>query len=111
MLPPSSFGSTENRGAVPEGSRMSINSSLSGRSGPRAADAVEAYIAVAEKHGLDPVHMSLAFCLARPFMGSAIFGATSSAQLEHILEGAELTLSEEVLSDLNTAHRANPMPF
>ena len=98
-------------GAVPAGSRMSINKSLGGRNGPRVTDAVKAYVAVAERHGLDPVHMSLAFCLARPFMGSAIFGATSSAQLEHILAGSELTLSEEVLSDLNAAHRAHPMPY
>ncbi len=98
-------------GAVPEGSRKSLNAGLGGRANERAQTAVEAYIDVAERHGLDPVHMALAFCTSRPFMGSVIFGATTIPQLQHILEGIDLTLSEEVLKDINATHRAHPMPF
>ncbi|RYH11638.1 aldo/keto reductase [Tropicimonas sp. IMCC6043] len=98
-------------GAVPPGSRMSINANLSGRANPRAHAAVEAYAAIAERHGLDLVHMSLAFCAARPFMGSVIFGATGVDQLEHILAGIGMTLSEEVRNEINAAHRDHPMPF
>jgi aryl-alcohol dehydrogenase-like predicted oxidoreductase len=73
--------------------------------------AVDAYLAVAARHGLDPVHMALAWCAGRPFMTSVIFGASTLEQLERALGAADLTLSEEVLAELNEVHRAHPMPF
>ncbi len=98
-------------GAVPEGSRMSLNRELGGRKTPRAFEAVDAYLGVAQKHALDPVHMAVAFVRDRPFMASAIFGATSMAQLERIIAGADLVLSDEVMADIDAAHRAHPMPY
>ncbi|MES0824151.1 aldo/keto reductase [Ruegeria sp. SCP11] len=98
-------------GAVPEGSRMSLVAEMGGRKGPRVFQAVAAYLEIAERHGLDPVHMALAWCRTRPFMMSAIFGATSVAQLEHILVGKDLRLSDEVVAEIGQAHRAHPMPF
>ncbi|MEM9010872.1 MAG: aldo/keto reductase [Pseudomonadota bacterium] len=97
-------------GALPEGSRHQIAGG-SPRSSPRLDDAVRAYLGVAEKHGLDPVHMALAFCRQRPFPCIPIFGASTVAQLDRIAEGRDLVLSEEVVSDLTDAHRAHPMPF
>lgn len=98
-------------GAVPEGSRMSLSPGLGGRSTERAFEAVDAYLKVATKHGLDPSQMALAFSVSRPFMGSTIFGATSTAQLENTLAAADLILSDEVLADIDAAHRAHPMPY
>jgi aryl-alcohol dehydrogenase-like predicted oxidoreductase len=98
-------------GAVPDGSRMSINAELGGRKVPRAFDAVEAYLAVAHKHGLDPVHMALAWVRDRPFMSSVIFGATTLHQLACVLEGMDLVLDDEVRADIEAAHRAHPMPY
>ncbi len=98
-------------GAVPEGSRMSIGPTMGGRNQPRAHEAVEAYAAVAEKHGLALDHMAMAFQRSRPFKVSAIFGATTSAQLEHLLKGRDLELSAEVLADIDATHRAHPMPY
>ena len=98
-------------GALPAGSRMTINTDLGGRRGPRAFAAVAAYHEVAAKHGLDPVQMALAWCLTRPFLCAAIVGATSLAQLDRALGAADLRLEDEVLADLDAAHRAHPMPF
>nr|WP_321252565.1 aldo/keto reductase [uncultured Ruegeria sp.] len=98
-------------GAVPTGSRMSLVPAMGGRKSARVFDAVAAYLEIADRHGLDPVHMALAWCRTRPFMMSAIFGATSVVQLEHILRGADLELSTDVLAEINQAHRAHPMPF
>ncbi|WP_370231261.1 aldo/keto reductase [Cognatishimia sp.] len=98
-------------GAVPDGSRMSLSSNLGGRVSERAPEAVEAYLAIAQKHGLDPVHMALAWCMQRPFMMSAIFGATTVDQLAHIIDGKDLVLSAEVMKDIDAAHRAHPMPY
>lgn len=98
-------------GAVPAGSRKSIGPELGGRDTPRAHRAVDAYLGIARRHGLDPVHMALAFTVQRPFAVSTIFGATTSDQLAHILAGLDVTLSDEVLAEIDAAHRANPMPY
>jgi aryl-alcohol dehydrogenase-like predicted oxidoreductase len=90
---------------------MSLNGELGGRKTSRAFEAVDAYLGVAQKHGLDPVHMAMAFVRARPFMASAIFGATSMEQLKRIIAGADLVLGDEVMADIDTAHRAHPMPY
>ncbi|WP_299705762.1 aldo/keto reductase [uncultured Tateyamaria sp.] len=98
-------------GVVPTGSRMTLNADLGGRKTERAFEAVDAYLAVARKHGLDPSQMALAWCMTRPFMCSVIFGATTMDQLEVAIGAADLQLSDEVLADLDTAHRAHPMPY
>ncbi|QFT59235.1 General stress protein 69 [Sulfitobacter sp. THAF37] len=98
-------------GAVPEGSRMSLNGDLGGRKTDRVFAAVDAYLQVARDHDLDPVQMALAWCRARPFMGSVIFGATSTAQVQRALGAADLTLSDEVNAALNAVHKAHPMPY
>ncbi|MEX0309574.1 MAG: aldo/keto reductase [Tateyamaria sp.] len=98
-------------GAVPEGSRRTLNENLGGRTTPRAFLAVDAYLAVARKHGLDPSQMALAWCVTRPFMCSVIFGATTMEQLDVAIGSADLTLSDEVLDDLDAAHQDHPVPF
>ena len=96
---------------VPEGTRRVVNETLGGRTNPRAFAAVDAYLKIARRHGLDPVQMALAWCLTRPFVCIPIFGATSLAQLDIALGSADLVLSDEVLAEIDTAHRAHPMPF
>ncbi|WP_428928438.1 aldo/keto reductase [Marinibacterium sp. SX1] len=98
-------------GAVPEGSRKSIVPNLGGRITDRVFEAAGAYVEIAQRHGLDPVHMALAWCRTRPFMASAIFGATTFEQLEVALASVEVTLSDEVLGELSAAHKAHPMPY
>jgi len=98
-------------GAVPEASRMSLAPELGGRRVPRAFAAVDAYLAIAARHGLDPVAMALAWLQSRPFPVSAIFGATTAAQLERILPAADMVLADDVLTDIAAAHRAHPMPY
>ncbi len=96
----------------PAGSRADISSaSLGGRWNPIAHAAVDAYVKIARKHGLDPTQMALAWCLSRPFMASVIFGATTMDQLENSIKAASLTLSEEVMDDILEAYRAFPIPY
>lgn len=98
-------------GAVPKASRMSLSPELGGRKTERSFEAVQAYLDIATAHGLDPVHMALAWCRTRPFMASAIFGATTIEQLDQALGSVEVTLSDEVLDAINVAHQAHPMPY
>jgi len=98
-------------GAVPKASRMDLNPGLGGRISDRVFSAVDAYLKVAQKHGLDPAQMAIAWCLRRPFHTVPIFGATSMEQLKTALGSSEITLSDEVLADISAAHRAHPMPY
>ncbi len=47
-----------------------------------ARDAVSAYVGVAEKHGLTPTQLAIAWVKSRPFVTSTIIGATSMEQLK-----------------------------
>ncbi|MEG9862721.1 MAG: aldo/keto reductase [Parvularculales bacterium] len=98
-------------GAIPPGSRMSINSTLGGRINERVWTTIDAYQKIAAGHGIDLVHMALAFCLQRPFTTSVIFGATSLDQLKHILNGCDVRLEPQVLEDIIRTHKAHPMPY
>jgi aryl-alcohol dehydrogenase-like predicted oxidoreductase len=98
-------------GQVPEKSRMTLSPELGGRLSERVFDAVDAYLVIAQKHGLDPVHMALAWCMTRPFMASVIFGATTMGQLDQALGYSDVTLSDEVLAEIDAAHRMHPMPY
>ena len=55
--------------------------------------------------------MAIAFCCQRPFPTSPIFGATTMDQLQVILDGKDVVLSDEVLDELNAANKAHPMPY
>ena len=96
---------------IPEGSRRAINPALGGRVSPRVWEAVSAYLRIAHEAGLDPVRMALAWTLTRPFPVVPIIGATTLAQLDHLLPAAEMTLSADVLAAIAAAHRAHPMPY
>ena len=96
-------------GACPAGSRGSINSNLGGRLQPLQEAPVKAYLELAAAHGIDPAHLAIAFCLTRPFMASAIIGATTMDQLKTDIAAADVVLSEEVLKGIAAIHRQYPM--
>ncbi len=98
-------------GAVPDGSRMSLNETMGGRLTERVLDIAQRYVNLAERHDLHPVHLALAFCCQRPFPVSPIFGATTIEQLQVVLDGKDVVLSTEVLDELNDIHRCYPMPY
>lgn len=96
---------------VPAGSRMSLNAKLGGRVTPRVWPAAQAYLDLAAKYGVDPVHMALRWAADRPFMGSVIFGATSQTQLEVALAAAEIELPEGLAAEIDATHKAHPLPY
>lgn len=96
---------------IPEGTRRSKVPDLSGRVTERVWPAIDAYHAIARKHGLDPVSMAIAFTMQRPFAVCPIIGGRSVAQIAPAIAAADLVLSAEVLREINAAHFAHPMPF
>jgi len=98
-------------GAVPPGSRLSMQADMNGRYQERSKPALEAYLAVAGKHGLDPAQMALAFVLSRPFTTAAIIGATNMGQLKTNIAAIDVELSEAVLADILDVYKRYPVPM
>lgn len=98
-------------GKVPEGSRMSRTPDLGGRRSDRIFGAVAAYHDVARRYGLDPVQMALAWTRTRPVTTVPILGATGMDQLDLAIGAADLVLSDEVLDEIDTVHKAWPLPY
>ena len=98
-------------GSVPKNSRLSRVSSLFGRINENSTLAVKEYVSLARSFNLEPVHMALAFCNQRPFMGSVIFGATDKLQLTKIINGLDIALSDELLDEINKLYKKFPITF
>lgn len=96
--------------ATPSGSRRDYQKGF-WRYNEWSDAATRDYHALARAHGLDPVHMALAFVRSRPFVTSTIIGATSIDQLRHDLGALEVTLTPEVLAGIDAIHRRNPRPL
>jgi len=98
-------------GEIPDGSRMSLSAGLGGRITPRTLPTTQVYVDLAAKYGIAPDHMAMAWQRTRPFPISIIFGTTTASQLEHLLKGADVTLPDELVAEIDQLHRANPMPY
>ncbi|KAL8151431.1 hypothetical protein V2J09_021239 [Rumex salicifolius] len=59
------------------------------------------YLEIAKKFGIHPVSLALAFVLKHPLVASAVFGATKLQQLEEVLNACQLTLDDDVVSEIN----------
>ena len=67
----------------------------------RRIDAVEQLIPLAEKAGLPMTHLSLAFAIAHPGVTSAIIGPHTMEQLDDLLAGADVTLTDDILDQID----------
>ncbi|MCF6338120.1 MAG: NADP(H)-dependent aldo-keto reductase [Gammaproteobacteria bacterium] len=98
------------RGQQPADARITLYERFSRYSNAQAVAATEAYVALADEHGLDPAQMALAYVSSRSFLTSSIIGATSMAQLHSNLASAELDLSEDVIESIDVIHQGQPNP-
>ncbi|ATO31905.1 L-glyceraldehyde 3-phosphate reductase [Dickeya dianthicola] len=110
---PLAFGTLTGKylnGAKPAGARNTLFSRFVRYSAPHTQQAIAEYVALAQKHGLDPAQMALAFVRQQPFVASTLLGATTLEQLKINLGSLELTLGEDVLTELEDIHRRFTIP-
>lgn len=69
-----------------------------------------AYVQIAQAAGLSPAQMALAYARTRWFTSSVILGATTLAQLQENLDSRELTLSADIIEQIETVHKRYPNP-
>jgi aryl-alcohol dehydrogenase-like predicted oxidoreductase len=97
-------------GQRPPKGRVTLFSRFSRYSNEQAEGAAGAYVALAQKHGLDPAQMALAFVNSRPFVASTLIGATTMDQLRSNIASQTVTLSKDVLAELETLHKRYTIP-
>lgn len=100
-------------GKIPKGSRFDYSGGRNAEryNPPHAQAAIEAYVNLARKYGLDPSQMALSFVNSREFVTSNIIGATSMEQLKTDIASVDLKLNEEVLMEIEKLHLIYPNPI
>ena len=76
----------------------------------RGEIAIESYFKLAKKYGIRPSTFANAFVNDRPFVTSNIIGATTMDQLRENIDSIDITLSEEILREIEDIHLSDPNP-
>jgi aryl-alcohol dehydrogenase-like predicted oxidoreductase len=108
-----------NGGKTPDGARFSTYLQMGGRQATMAQRfvnekslaATERYMAIAAEAGLSPVTLATAFSMHPEFVASTIVGASRDDQLDDILAAADLTLSKDVLDQIDAVSREIMYPM
>jgi len=72
--------------------------------------ATAAYAEVAQRHGLDPATMALAFVRQKPFVTAVLTAGSNAEQLENNLRSVNLSLSKDLMRELDSLHDEMPNP-
>jgi aryl-alcohol dehydrogenase-like predicted oxidoreductase len=67
----------------------------------RRLDVVEQIVPLAQKAGLPMTHLAMAFVIAHPGVTSAIIGPRTMAHLDDLLAGADTTIDDEILDQID----------
>jgi len=67
-------------------------------------------VAIAHRHGLKPSTLAIAFVRSRWFVTSTIIGGTSVAHLQESLESLEVSLTPELMAEIDAVHSRYPNP-
>jgi aryl-alcohol dehydrogenase-like predicted oxidoreductase len=74
---------------------------MAAMSNERRLDAVEALISLAEDVRLPLAHLAMAFAIAHPGVTSALVGPRTREQLDDLIGGFDVTLSDEILDRID----------
>ena len=77
---------------------------------PNVVEAAAAYAALADKAGMSPATLALAFVQSRWFVSSTIIGATTMEQLEENIASAAVEIGADVLQEIQAIHARYPNP-
>jgi len=98
-------------GAKPAGARYTLFETVGGRwRKPIVHEAADAYVALARRRGLTPVQLALGYVRSRWYVGATIVGATSLAQLDEDIAGAQVVLDAPTLEEIAALQVRYPNP-
>jgi len=78
--------------------------------GNQAVFATEKYQELAKKNNMSLTQMALAFVNQQPFVTSNIIGATTMQQLKENIASIDISLSEEIIEEIDAIHELQPNP-
>ena len=97
--------------AMPDTSRLGLFGEWFTRySNEKCHEATSKYSTIAEKYNISLCQMALAFVNTRPFVTSNIIGATTIEQLKENIESVDVSLSDEIIEEINNIHADIPNP-
>jgi aryl-alcohol dehydrogenase-like predicted oxidoreductase len=96
--------------ASPKDGRITLFPRFSRYSNTQAQEATKRYVQLARDHGYSPAQMALAFVNQQPFLTSNIIGATTMPQLQENIASAQISLTEEVLQEIEAIAETIPNP-
>ncbi len=97
-------------GARPAGARLTLSTRFTRYNNSAAIAATQQYVELAQRHGLDPAQMALAYVNSRTFLTSTIIGATNLEQLRNNIASVDVTLSPDTVSAIEAIHQRHPSP-
>ena len=95
---------------LPEGSRIKLFKDFTRYKNENGQKAIEEYYKITKKFNIDFTQMSLKFCEIQPFTTSVIIGATTMQQLKTNIESVNVTLSNEIIDEINKIQKKYPNP-
>lgn len=97
-------------GNQPEGARLTLFKDYTRYTNENGIAATQAYVELAQQHGLSPAQLSLAFVNQQVFTTATIIGATTIAQLKENIESVDVELSDDVLEAIEQIHSQYTIP-
>ena len=76
----------------------------------RGEMAIAKYVSLAKKYNITPSTFANAYVNDRPFVTSNIIGATTIEQLRENIDSIDITLSNEILHEIENIHLSDPNP-
>lgn len=98
------------KGTAADNARLKLFSRFARYSSEQCTEATKLYLKIAESNNMTLAQMSLAFVTQQPFVTSNIIGATNLEQLKENIDSIHVTLSDEVLAEINDVHKVIPNP-
>ena len=90
--------------------RLTVFPNMARYNSDQSIEATERYYQIAQNHGISLTQMALAFVNQQPFLTSNIIGATNLDQLQENIGSIELSLSKELLKEIEVVHSQIPNP-
>ena len=91
-------------------SRLNLFKRFVRYSSKQSTEATKMYLEIARNNGISLSHLALAFINHQPFVTSNIIGATNIEQLKENINSVKITLTPEILRQIEKVHELIPDP-
>ena len=96
---------------VPDNSRVALFPEFEQRyRKTNLTEAIKAYVEIAHKNNITPAQLALAYVNSRWFVDSTIIGATTIEQLKENISSVEISLTKEIIAEIDEVHAKYPNP-